>query len=102
MLLPTIVPGWITHVQPPKVLSLTLQLILLQEDAEIIIDRKDFSGDKFDDLKILTPRGSIEYQIKYSDNERSYALTNDDFANGNGHDTALSDLFFSWKNNQKK
>ena len=71
--------------------------MLKQTDAEIIIDRKDFSGDKFDDLKVKTPNGTTEFQIKYSDDEYSHKLAKDDFANGNGHDTALCDLFASWK-----
>lgn len=77
--------------------SIILQLMLRQTDAEIIIDRKDFSGDKFDDLKVKTPNSFTEFQIKYSDDESSHKLTKDDFANGNGHDTALCDLFASWK-----
>ena len=77
--------------------SIILQLMLRQTDAEIIIDRKDFSGDKFDDLKVKTPNNTTEFQIKYSDSESSHKLTKDDFANGNGHDTALCDLFTSWK-----
>ena len=77
--------------------SIILQLMLHQTDAELIIDRKDFSGDKFDDLKVKTPNGNTEFQIKYSDDESSHKLTKDDFANGNGHDTALCDLFFSWR-----
>lgn len=77
--------------------SIILQLMLHQTDAELIIDRKDFSGDKFDDLKVKTPNGNTEFQIKYSDDESSHKLTKDDFANGNGHDTALCDLFTSWK-----
>lgn len=77
--------------------SIILQLMLYQTDAEIIIDRKDFSGDKFDDLKVKAPNGTTEFQIKYSDDESSHKLTKDDFANGNGHDTALCDLFSSWK-----
>ena len=77
--------------------SIILQLMLKQTDAEIIIDRKDFSGDKFDDLKVKTPNGTTEFQIKYSDDENTHKLTKDDFANGNGHDTALCDLFASWK-----
>ena len=68
-----------------------------QIDAELIIDRKDFSGDKFDDLKLKMSNGNIEFQIKYSDDESSHKLTKDDLANGNGHDTALCDLFASWK-----
>ena len=77
--------------------AIILQLMLHQTDAELIIDRKDFSGDKFDDLKVKTPNGNTEFQIKYSDDESAHKLTKDDFANGNGHDTALSDLFASWK-----
>ena len=77
--------------------SIILQLMLHQTDSELIIDRKDFSGDKFDDLKVKTPNDNTEFQIKYSDDERTHKLTKDDFANGNGHDTALCDLFISWK-----
>ena len=77
--------------------SIILQLMLFQTDAEIIIDRKDFSGDKFDDLKVKTSDSTTEFQIKYSDDNSSHKLTKDDFANGNGHDTALCDLFASWK-----
>ena len=77
--------------------SIILQLMLRQTDAEIIIDRKDFRGDKFDDLKVKTPNSISEFQIKYSDDESAHKLTKDDFANGNGHDTALCDLFASWK-----
>ena len=54
--------------------------MLRQTDAEIIIDRKDFSGDKFDDLKVKTPNNTTEFQIKYSDSESSHKLTKDDFA----------------------
>ena len=32
--------------------SIILQLMIQQIDAELIIDRKDFSGDKFDDFKL--------------------------------------------------
>mgnify|MGYP004538197255 CR=1 FL=1 len=81
--------------------SIILQLMLRQKNAEIIIDRKEFRGDKFDDLKIKTSDGTTEFQIKYSDDESSHKLTKDDFANGNGHDTALSDLFFSWNTRKK-
>ena len=77
--------------------SIILQLMLRQINAEIIIDRKDFRGDKFDDLKVKTPNSAIEFQVKYSDNESSHKLTKDDFANGSGYGTALSDLFISWK-----
>ena len=81
--------------------SIILQLMLKQTDAEITIDRKNFNRDKFDDLKVKTSNGITEFQIKYSDDETSHELTKDDFANGNGHDTALSDLFLSWKDSKK-
>lgn len=71
--------------------------MLHQTDSELIIERKDFSGDKFDDLKVKTSNSTTEFQIKYSDDESSHELTKDDLANGNGHDTALCDLFASWK-----
>ena len=54
--------------------SIILQLMLKQTDAELIIDRKDFSGDKFDDLKVKTPNGTSEFQIKYSDDENTINL----------------------------
>ena len=82
--------------------SIILQLMLKQTDAEITIDRKNFNGDKFDDLKVMTYNGITEFQIKYSDDETSHELTKDDFANGNGHDTALSDLFLSWNDSKKQ
>lgn len=75
--------------------------MLHQTDSELIIDRKNFSKDKFDDLKVNTPNSNTEFQIKYSDDESSHKLTKDDFANGNGHDTALCDLFSSWKMRKK-
>ena len=78
--------------------SVILELILHNIDAEITIDRKDFNGDKFDDLKVKAENGITEYQIKYSDKENAHLLTKADFSNGNGHDTALSDLFSSWMN----
>ena len=81
--------------------SIILQLMLKQTDAEITIDRKNFNGDKFDDLKMMTHNGITEFQIKYSDDETSHELTKDDLANGNGHDTALSALFLSWKDSKK-
>lgn len=77
--------------------SIILQLMLQRKDAEIIVDRKDFNGDKFDDLKVKLSNGITEFQIKYSDEESSHNLTKSDLSNGNGHDTALYDLFASWK-----
>lgn len=71
--------------------------MLQRKDAEIIVDRKDFNGDKFDDLKVKLSNGITEFQIKYSDEESSHNLTKSDLSNGNGHDTALYDLFASWK-----
>lgn len=81
--------------------SIILQLMLKQIDAEITIDRKNFNGDKFDDLKVVTTNGITEFQIKYSDDENSHELTKDDFSNGNGHDTAFNDLFLSWKTSKE-
>lgn len=81
--------------------SIILDLMLHHTDAEIIVDKKDFEGDKFDDLKVKTDNGIIEYQIKYSDYGQLHKLTKDDFSNGNNHGTALSDLFASWKKRRR-
>mgnify|MGYP003233687600 FL=1 len=81
--------------------SIILQLMLRQIDAEIIIDRKNFNKDKFDDLKVKTANNITEFQIKYSDEESAHKLTKNDLANGNGHDTAICDLFTSWKINKE-
>jgi len=77
--------------------SIILKLMIQQTDAEIIIDRKAFDKDKFDDLKVKTAKDITEYQIKYSDEDHSHILRKDDFSNGNGHDIALTDLYNSWK-----
>ena len=45
--------------------SVILELILHNISAEIKIDRKNFNGDKFDDLKVKSANGITEYQIKY-------------------------------------
>lgn len=82
--------------------SIILQQMIKQINAEFVIDRKDFNGDKFDDLKVITSEGITEYQIKYSDDEKAHILTKDDLANGNGHDTALTDLFSSWLKRTEK
>lgn len=55
--------------------SIILQLMLRQIDAEIIIDRKNFNKDKFDDLKVKTANNITEFQIKYSDEESAHKLT---------------------------
>lgn len=81
--------------------SMILQLMICQTDAKIVIDRKNGEKDKFDDLKIVTPEQIIEYQTKYSDDISTHRLTKNDFSNGNGHDTAISDLFISWKAKEK-
>lgn len=78
-----------------------LELILHHTDAEIIVDKKDFEGDKFDDLKVITDNDITEYQIKYSDDKKLHKLTKKDLSSGNNHDTALSDLFASWKKRRR-
>ena len=73
----------------------------LEETRKIIEEKCPKYLDKFDDLKVKTRDGMTEFQIKYSDDKSAHQLTKDDFANGNGHDTALCDLFASWKTRNK-
>ncbi len=43
--------------------SIILQLMLQRKDAEIIVDRKDFNGDKFDDLKVKLSNRITDFAI---------------------------------------
>lgn len=73
--------------------SIILQLMLKQTDAEITIDRKNFNGDKIVDLKVMTHNGITEFQIKYSDDETSHELTKDGRPHGlSSMNTALTKL----------
>lgn len=41
--------------------SIILQLMIHRTETEIIIDCKDFGGDKFDDLKLKSSNGIAEF-----------------------------------------
>lgn len=76
--------------------------LLNRREASFVIDRKSFPNDKFDDLKVINTSYVDCYQIKYSNEENNHIFEKPDLANGNGHDTAVSDLYFSWKNLKKQ
>lgn len=75
--------------------------LLNRREASFVIDRKSFPNDKFDDLKVINTSYVDCYQIKYSNEENNHIFEKQDLANGNNHDTAVSDLYFSWKNLKK-
>lgn len=80
--------------------AIALDLMLHRSDARLVIDRKDFKTDKFDDLKVVSgqkKQPSICYQIKYSNKETDHVLEKADFSYGNGHGTCITDLFDSWR-----
>ncbi|MCI6746845.1 MAG: ATP-binding protein [Anaerolactibacter massiliensis] len=80
--------------------AIALDLMLNKSDVRLVIDRKDFKTDKFDDLKVVPiqkDQAGTCYQIKYSNEEADHALEKADFSYGNNHDTCITDLFASWK-----
>lgn len=76
--------------------------LLNRREASFVIDRKSFPNDKFDDLKVINTSYVDCYQIKYSNEENNHIFEKPDLANGNDHDIAVSDLYFSWKNLKKQ
>ncbi len=76
--------------------------LLNRKESSFVIDRKSFSNDKFDDLKVINTSYVDCYQIKYSNEENNHIFEKSDLANGNDHDIAVSDLYFSWKNLKKQ
>ena len=76
--------------------------LLNRREASFVIDRKSFPNDKFDDLKVINKSYVDCYQIKYSNEENDHIFEKPDLANGNNHDIAVSDLYFSWKNLKKQ
>lgn len=76
--------------------------LINRKESSFVIDRKSFSNDKFDDLKVVSASQVDCYQIKYSNEENNHIFEKADLANGNNHDTAVSDLYFSWKKLKKQ
>lgn len=63
--------------------------LLNRKESSFVIDRKSFSNDKFDDLKVINTSYVDCYQIKYSNEENNHIFEKSDLANGNDHDLSL-------------
>jgi broad-specificity NMP kinase len=79
-----------------------IQEIIGGTKSVFLIDKKDTEHDKFDDLKIIDGLMAKCIQVKYSNEDVAHKLSRYDLSNGNGHDTALDTLFFSWKELKEK
>lgn len=78
-------------------LFLVLIEILNRKNTSFYIDQKITPNDIFDDFKIVKDKCIECVQIKYSNGNTAHALEKADLANGNGHDTAIDQLFIGWK-----
>lgn len=70
-----------------------LNVLLANENATFLLDKKETRNDKFDDLTIITEKSVIKRQIKYSEDKK---LKKADLSTAN-YDLALDTLFQSWK-----
>lgn len=83
-------------------LFLVINEILSRKNASFFIDQKIVENDRFDDFKIVKEKSIECVQIKYSNGDTAHHLEKADLANGNGHDTAIDQLFTSWKQLKQK
>lgn len=72
-----------------------LEEIIQENNSIILIDKKEFETDKFDDLTIQNQHGVFRKQIKYSNNTQSHHLERSDISS-NSYDLAIDSLFSSW------
>lgn len=72
-----------------------LNEILEETDSEFYIDKKEFAGDRIDDLKIKNRAGQKKIQIKYS-SESDHTFQKGDIAGDAGYGIALDKLYENW------
>lgn len=73
-----------------------LNEILTENDSEFHIDKKEFSGDRIDDLNIKNKAGQQKIQIKYS-GESDHTFQKADIAGDSIYGLALDKLYENWK-----
>lgn len=79
-----------------------LKEILDETNSEFIIDRKEFEGDKLDDLLIRNKEGGFKKQIKYSGESTNHTFAKDNISAGSTYDLSLDSLYKSWLKHPKK
>ncbi len=80
-----------------------LKEILEENESEFVIDKKEFQGDRIDDLLIKSKMGHFKKQIKYS-GESNHTFQKSDIAADSPYGIALDRLYANWKiySKQKK
>jgi hypothetical protein len=72
-----------------------LKEILEENDSEFIIDKKEFSGDRIDDLQIKNVTGQKKIQVKYS-GDTDHVFQKNDIAGDSSYGIALDKLYNNW------
>jgi len=72
-----------------------LNEILAENQSEFHIDKKEFGGDRIDDLKIKNKAGQKKVQIKYS-GESDHTFQKSDIAGDSAYGIALDKLYENW------
>ena len=78
-----------------------LKEILGENESEFVIDKKEFQGDRIDDLQIKNKTGQQKIQIKYS-GESDHTLQKSDIAGDAVYGIALDKLYENWRKHPEK
>lgn len=73
-----------------------LQEIINENKSEFIIDKKEFTEDKLDDLTIYRRNKKFKKQIKYSNTEVDHRLQKKDISSDSLYNLSLDTLFYTW------
>jgi hypothetical protein len=73
-----------------------LKEILEENESEFAIDKKEFEGDRIDDLLIKNKNGYFKKQIKYS-GESDHTFQKSDIAADSAYGIALDKLYENWR-----
>lgn len=78
-----------------------LKEILEENESEFFIDKKEFEGDRIDDLQIRNKAGRQKIQIKYS-GDTDHTLQKGDIAGDSVYGLAIDKLYENWRAYPKK
>lgn len=79
-----------------------LKWILDDVKTTFLIDRKEYTIDKFDDITIKNEHGIFKNQIKYSNNDSNHSLQKSDLSTDGTYKLSIDTLFHSWVSNARK
>ncbi|MDN3585656.1 hypothetical protein QWY86_03190 [Pedobacter aquatilis] len=79
-----------------------LQEILEENRSSFLIDRKEFSGDKIDDLTIISDKGRQKKQLKYSNADTDHRLCKNDLSSEAAYQLSLDTLYLAWLDHPEK